>query len=60
MLVGCYRWPRDALIAVSNHFLSSADLTATAECKKELIIMMGSVHDGVAQTCVEYFEVCLY
>ena len=51
------RWPRDALIAVSDHFLSGETLTATSDCKKELIIMMGSVHDAVAQTCTNYFEV---
>ena len=51
------RWPRDALIAVSNHFLSGESLSTPDECKKELIIMMGSVHDGVARTCQEYFSV---
>lgn len=56
----CFRWPRDALIAVSNHFLSGEDITASSDCKKELIIMMGSVHDGVARTCVEYYGVRSY
>lgn len=51
------RWPKEALIAVSNHFLSGEKITATTECKKELIIMMGSVHDGVARTCQEYYQV---
>ncbi len=50
------RWPRDALTAVSQHFLSSYDMVCTDKCKEQLVLTMGSVHDGVAQFCSEYFE----
>ncbi|CAK8682400.1 unnamed protein product [Clavelina lepadiformis] len=50
------RWPRDALIAVSNHFLSKVDVVCEAETKRALIETMGVFHDKVAETCAEYFE----
>ncbi|XP_035824314.1 dynein heavy chain 8, axonemal, partial [Aplysia californica] len=50
------KWPRDALVAVSTHFLGPFEMEASADVKSSLIEMMGSVHDGVAQVCVEYFE----
>ena len=50
------RWPRDALIAVSNHFLKSYNIVCTEETKQQLVQCMGMVHDLVAQTCVDYFQ----
>ncbi|CAF3405686.1 unnamed protein product [Rotaria sp. Silwood1] len=50
------RWPRDALIAVADHFLSSFNIVATDIIKKELVQCMGSVHDGVAEYCLQYFQ----
>ena len=50
------RWPRDALIAVADHFLASFDIVASSENKHQLIEMMGSIQDGVAENCVEYFN----
>uniref|UniRef100_F6PHB9 AAA+ ATPase domain-containing protein n=1 Tax=Ciona intestinalis TaxID=7719 RepID=F6PHB9_CIOIN len=50
------RWPRDALVAVSNHFLSKVDVVCEAEVKRQLIQTMGVFHDKVAETCVEYFD----
>ncbi|KAL8616403.1 Dynein heavy chain 5, axonemal [Nucella lapillus] len=50
------RWPRDALIAVADYFLSSFDIVASAETKHQLIHAMGVIHDGVADGCVEYFN----
>ncbi|PVD20700.1 hypothetical protein C0Q70_18859 [Pomacea canaliculata] len=50
------RWPRDALIAVADHFLSEFDILATPKVKQELIIGMGCVHDYVAEGCIEYFQ----
>jgi len=50
------RWPKDALVAVSSHFLGSFDIKCTPEVKDQLIQTMGSVHDCVQECCIEYFE----
>ena len=50
------RWPKDALIAVSNHFLMNFNVICSKETKQELVNSMGVVHDNVATICVEYFQ----
>jgi len=50
------RWPRDALIAVSSHFLSHYNIVSEDDTKRQLIEMMGTVHDGVAESCSIYFQ----
>jgi len=50
------RWPKDALIAVSNHFLANYDIVATPAVKTSLQNTMGIIQDLVAEMCVEYFQ----
>ena len=49
------RWPKEALISVADHFLSSFNIASTAEIKKQLVQCMGTLHDDVAETCANYF-----
>ncbi len=48
-------WPKEALIAVSQGYLSKMDLDCTPKVKEELIIHMGIVHKTVVDSCEEYF-----
>jgi hypothetical protein len=46
------RWPKDALIAVSNHFLANYDIVCTPQVKQSVVHTMGEfqVDDSVTQS----------
>ena len=50
------RWPKDALVAVAKHFLSSYDVKCAVTVKEQLIETMGTIQDGVSEKCVDYFN----
>ncbi|KAK9891390.1 hypothetical protein WA026_014631 [Henosepilachna vigintioctopunctata] len=50
------KWPRDALVEVASHFLEKFPVVCVPEVKSELIQIMGEIQDGVANTCVQYFD----
>jgi dynein heavy chain len=37
------RWPKDALIAVSNHFLAEYDIACTPAVKTAVVNTMGEI-----------------
>ncbi|XP_043247781.1 dynein axonemal heavy chain 8 [Colletes gigas] len=61
LISGCtinwfWRWPRDALYAVGEHFLKKFKVICTPEVKLQLIEVMGDVQDDVNDICTEYYD----
>ena len=50
------RWPKDALIAVAQHFVGNFDIVCTDTVKHEVVQTMGVIQDFVAESCINYFK----
>ncbi|XP_026319440.1 dynein heavy chain 8, axonemal-like [Hyposmocoma kahamanoa] len=50
------KWPKEALIEVAHHFLWEYHVVCSIETKMQVIEMMGSVQDNVAEACVSYYD----
>ncbi|XP_076601065.1 dynein axonemal heavy chain 8-like [Chaetodon auriga] len=49
-------WPNEALVAVSNYFLSEFPVVCSADVKASVVSTMGIYHDQVSTICESYFE----
>lgn len=49
-------WPKEALIAVSNGFISEMKIDCSEQVREDLVIHMGTVHQIVMDSCEEYFQ----
>ncbi|KAL7306261.1 hypothetical protein TKK_0001695 [Trichogramma kaykai] len=49
-------WPKDALKAVSFHFLNDYKVMCSTDVKNQLIEVMGEVQIQVNDTCIEYYN----
>ena len=49
-------WPEEALISVSQKFVSDFNIDTTEKTKEQLTIHMGKVHKMVDNVCAEYFQ----
>ncbi|KAM6989324.1 dynein axonemal heavy chain 8-like [Tautogolabrus adspersus] len=49
-------WPSEALVAVSNYFLSDFPMVCSADVKVSVVTTMGAYHDKVSDACESYFE----
>ncbi|CDQ74170.1 unnamed protein product [Oncorhynchus mykiss] len=49
-------WPSEALVAVSQYFLSDFHMVCSPEVKAAVVQTMGIYHDKVSVTCESYFD----
>ncbi|XP_025829635.1 dynein heavy chain 8, axonemal [Agrilus planipennis] len=51
-----FRWPKDALVAVSNHYFREYEMECTPDVKRSLIYIVGEIQDSVADLCSNYYD----
>lgn len=61
LISGCtinwfWKWPKDALYAVSDHFLKKYKIICSPEVKIQLVEVMGDIHNYVNDVCTKYFD----
>uniref|UniRef100_A0A665W659 Dynein, axonemal, heavy chain 5 like n=1 Tax=Echeneis naucrates TaxID=173247 RepID=A0A665W659_ECHNA len=49
-------WPNEALVAVSNYFLSELPMVCSANVKAAVVTTMGTYHAKVSEACETYFD----
>ena len=49
-------WPKEALVAVASHFMSSFTIKCSSDAKRGLFKTMANVQDSVSQACESYFQ----
>ena len=49
-------WPKDALVAVAQHFLAKYEIVCTDAVKQLVVQAMGEFQDFVAEICISYFN----
>ncbi|XP_039952580.1 dynein heavy chain 8, axonemal [Bactrocera tryoni] len=50
------KWPEDARVAVSRHYLKDFAIVCAPEVKESVIDLMSWIHETVSEACVSYFE----
>lgn len=50
------KWPEDARVAVSRHYLQEFPIVCSPAAKNEVIEIMSWVHEVVSNTCVSYYD----
>ncbi|XP_037951167.1 dynein heavy chain 8, axonemal [Teleopsis dalmanni] len=50
------KWPEDARVAVSRHYLKDYEIVCSDEVKESVIDIMSWVHNTVSEACTSYFD----
>lgn len=61
MISGCVidwfqKWPEDARVAVSEHYLKEFEILCSEQIKNQVIDVMSWIHETVSDACASYFE----
>ncbi|XP_013102946.2 dynein axonemal heavy chain 8 [Stomoxys calcitrans] len=61
LISGCvidwfHKWPEDARVAVSRHYLENFEIACSPMVKENVINIMSWIHETVSEICITYFE----